>query len=30
MAINALFRVDPKSGLQYHRDAEMLMNRIAG
>ena len=32
MAINALFRVDPKSGLQYHRDAEMLMkaNAVAG
>ena len=32
MALNALFRVDPKSGLQYHRDAEMLMkaNAVAG
>jgi cytochrome c oxidase subunit 1 len=32
MALNALFRVDPKSGLQYHRDAELLMkaNAVAG
>ena len=32
MALNALFRVDPKSGLQYHRDAEWLMkaNAVAG
>ncbi|HXX10282.1 MAG TPA: cbb3-type cytochrome c oxidase subunit I [Burkholderiales bacterium] len=32
MALNALFRVDPKSGLQYHRDAEQLMkaNAVAG
>jgi len=32
MALNALFRVDSGSGLQYNRDAEMLMkaNAVAG
>ncbi len=32
MIANAMFRVDPKTGLQYHRDAELLMkaNAVAG
>ena len=32
MTTTAMFRVDPKSGLQYHRDAELLMkaNAVAG
>jgi len=32
MLATPMFRVDPKSGLQYHRDAELLMkaNAVAG
>ncbi len=32
MIANPMFRVDPKTGLQYHRDAELLMkaNAVAG
>jgi len=32
MALNALFRVDARTGLQYHRDAEWLMkaNAVSG
>ncbi|HTS52460.1 MAG TPA: cbb3-type cytochrome c oxidase subunit I [Burkholderiales bacterium] len=32
MALNAMFRIDAKTGLQYHRDAELLIkaNAVAG
>ena len=29
MTTTAVFRIDPRSGLQYHRDAELLMKANA-